>query len=106
MAKIILSFEDKIIQEYELTRGSLSIGRDDKNDIHIDNTAVSKKHAKILTIFSESYIEDLSSTNGTFIDGNKILGHALKNGECIVIGEHKLSYINESATDENTSMEK
>ncbi len=101
MAKILLSFEDKIIREYELERGSLSIGRDNKNDIHIDDIAVSNKHAKILTIFSESYIEDLNSTNGTFISGNKILGHALKNGECIIIGGHKLSYINETTNNKN-----
>lgn len=96
MAKIVLSFENKTIQEFELKRGSLSIGRDTNNDIHIDDRAVSKKHAKILTIFNESYIEDLGSTNGTFIDNNKIIGHALINGENILIGGYKLSYINEA----------
>lgn len=94
MAKIVLSFNDSIINEFELDRGSLTIGRDEKSDIHIDNPAVSSKHAKILTILDESFIEDLESTNGTYIDGKKISGHALKNGDSIFIGEHELNYIN------------
>jgi len=94
MAKLVLSFNGDVIREYELDRGSLSIGRDQENDIHIDNPAVSSKHAKILTILNESFIEDLDSTNGTYINGKKIAGHALKDGESIFIGEHELNYSN------------
>lgn len=97
MAKIILSFNGNVVKEYELDRGSLSIGRDEKNDIHIDNPAVSSRHAKILTILNESFIEDLDSTNGTYFYGKKITGHAFKNGESIFIGEHELNYINTEA---------
>lgn len=95
MAKIVLSYDNNVIQEYKLDRGSLSIGRDTSNDIHIDNPAVSSKHAKILTILNESFIEDLDSTNGTYVSGEKISGHALLNGDNIVIGKHELSYIND-----------
>jgi pSer/pThr/pTyr-binding forkhead associated (FHA) protein len=97
MAKIVLSYDNNIVQEYELDRGSLTIGRDKSNDIHIDNPAVSSKHAKILTILNESFIEDLDSTNGTYVSGKKISGHALLNGDHIVIGKHELNYINEEA---------
>ena len=55
----------------------------------------SGNHAKILTILNDSFIEDLESTNGTYINGKKVNKHALKNGEIITIGKHELKYINE-----------
>jgi hypothetical protein len=73
----------------------VTIGRKTDNDIHIDNLAVSGTHAKILTILNDSFIEDLDSTNGTYINGRKINKHALKNGETITIGKHELKYVNE-----------
>ncbi len=84
----------------------LTIGRKPENDIHIDNLAVSGTHAKILTILNDSFIEDLGSTNGTFIGDNKISKHALQNGECIIIGKHELRYINASAEDGENEFEK
>ena len=71
MAKLILSFKGETLREYDLDRETMLIGRKADNDIHIDNLAVSGKHAKVLTILNDSFIEDLGSTNGTFIDGEK-----------------------------------
>jgi len=88
MAKLVLSFNGDFVKEYELDKEILTIGRKPDNDIHIDNLAVSGNHAKILTILNDSFVEDLDSTNGTFIAGNKISKHALQNGESIVIGKH------------------
>ncbi len=97
MAKLVLSFNGDVLKEYELDKEILTIGRKPGNDIHIDNLAVSGNHAKILTILNDSFIEDLSSTNGTFINGNKIAKHALQNGESIVIGKHELKYVSTGA---------
>jgi pSer/pThr/pTyr-binding forkhead associated (FHA) protein len=97
MAKLILSFNGSIVKEYPLDKEVLTIGRKPDNDIHIDNLAVSGNHAKILTILNDSFIEDLGSTNGTFINDKKISKHALKNGELILIGKHELRYMNANA---------
>ena len=97
MAKIILSFDGATVKEYELDQEIMTIGRKPDNDIHIDNLAVSGTHAKILTILNDSFLEDLNSTNGTFINGNKITKHALANGDKVTIGKHQLEYINEAA---------
>jgi len=94
MAKLVLSFNGEPLHEYDLDQETMTIGRKAENDIQIDNLAVSAKHAKILTILDDSFIEDLESTNGTFINGEKINKHALRNGEVIAIGKHELSYIN------------
>ena len=105
MAKVVLSFNGDIVREYELDKEVLTIGRKSVNDIHIDDLAVSGNHAKILTVLNDSFIEDLDSTNGTFIGDNKITRHALQNGESIVVGKHELKYINESATDDEGEFE-
>jgi len=106
MAKLILSFNGETLREYDLDRETMMIGRKDDNDIHIDNLAVSGTHAKVLTILNDSFIEDLDSTNGTFINGEKIRKHALQNGETIAIGKHKLTYVNESAGSGSGEFEK
>jgi len=106
MAKLVLSFNGETVKEYELDKEILTIGRKSDNDIHIDNLAVSGNHAKVLTILNDSFIEDLGSTNGTHIDGNKISKHALQNGESIVVGKHELKYINENAESGEGEFEK
>lgn len=97
MAKLVLKFNGAVVQEYDLEKETITIGRKPDNDIHIDNSAISGHHAKILTILNDSFLEDLDSTNGTFVNGNKIIKHALQPGDAIVIGKHELLYVNEAA---------
>ncbi len=104
MAILVLSFNGEKQNEYDLTQEELTIGRKPDNDITIDNLAVSGRHAKILTIFNDSFIEDLDSTNGTYINGKKITKHALKNGDVITLGKHTLTY--ETGDDGESEFEK
>ncbi len=106
MAKLVLSFNGDFVKEYELDQEIITIGRKPSSDIHIDNLAVSGNHAKILTILNDSFIEDLDSTNGTYINGDKITRHALQNGESIGIGKHELKYENAGAEDGESEFEK
>ena len=106
MAKLVLRFNGDFVKEYELDKEVITIGRKPDNDIYIDNLAVSGNHAKILTILNDSFIEDLGSTNGTYINGEKITKHALQNGESIVIGKHELKYENASAESGENDFEK
>jgi pSer/pThr/pTyr-binding forkhead associated (FHA) protein len=106
MAKLVLSFNGEKVKEYELDKEVVTIGRKPDNDIHIDNLAVSGNHAKVLTILNDSFIEDLNSTNGTYVNGDKITKHALQNGESVVVGKHELTYINESAAGDEGEFEK
>ncbi len=92
--KLEFSFNANKIGEYALDKEVMTIGRKDDNDIRIDNLAVSGHHAKLLTIFGDSFLEDLNSTNGTFVNGRSIDKHALRNGDVITIGKHELRYIN------------
>jgi pSer/pThr/pTyr-binding forkhead associated (FHA) protein len=92
--------------EYELNQERLTIGRKPDNDIPIDNLAVSGKHALVITILDDSFLEDLGSTNGSYVNGKLVKKHALKDGDVIAIGKHELKYVNELATADDDDFEK
>ncbi|MHB8535444.1 MAG: FHA domain-containing protein [Sulfuricaulis sp.] len=96
MAKIIIKFNNDVIDHIDLKQGDMRIGRKPGCDILIDNLAISGEHANIFTVGEDSFIQDLGSTNGTFINNKKITKHHLKNGDAIVIGKHTLVYLVES----------
>lgn len=106
MAKLVLSMNGAVQGEYELNQERITIGRKPDNDIPIDNLAVSGKHALIITILDDSFLEDLGSTNGTYVNGKLVKKHALKNGDIIAIGKHELKYVNEHATADDDEFEK
>lgn len=105
--KLEFSFNSNRLDEFVLDKEVMTIGRKDDNDIRIENLAVSGHHAKLLTIFDDSFLEDLDSTNGTYVNGQPITKHPLKNGDVVVIGKHELRYINDSgssASDEDKTV--
>jgi predicted component of type VI protein secretion system len=106
MAKLVLSMNGVVQGEYELNQERLTIGRKPDNDIPIDNLAVSGKHALIITILDDSFLEDLGSTNGSYVNGKLVKKHALKDGDVVAIGKHELKYINEHATADDDDFEK
>ena len=97
MAKFIIKFEDVVIDQLVLKQGDMTIGRRPGSDILLDNLSVSANHASLFTIGEDSFIQDLNSTNGTFVNNKKISKHHLTNGDAIGIGKHTLLYVNENA---------
>lgn len=98
MGKLVLSIQGKILGEYPLNKERISIGRLPDNDIQIDNLAVSGHHALVLTILNDSFLEDLDSTNGTYVNRKPIKKYALKHADVVGIGKHELKYINDTPT--------
>jgi len=96
MAKLILSMDNLVLKEIPLSKERTTIGRKAQNDIQIDNLAVSGEHAVIVTILNDSFLEDLNSTNGTFVNGQQIKKHFLQNNDVIELGKYRLKYINEA----------
>lgn len=92
-AKLVMSFNGKVVGEYELDRDTFVIGRRPESDIHIDNLAVSGRHARIITIAGSSFLEDLGSTNGTLLNGARVTKHPLEDGDEFSIGKHSLRFI-------------
>lgn len=76
-------------QVFELTKNEISIGRDISNDIVINEAEVSRRHARLIQEGDRYKIEDLNSTNGTYIDGQRLIGpHILAIGEIIMFGDN------------------
>ena len=101
MAKLILSENMRVLDEFPLDRDCITIGRRGDNDIQIDDRAVSGYHCQILTVLNDSFLEDLQSTNGTYVNSKRITKHALHNGDIIILGTHQLQYENELASGED-----
>ncbi len=106
MSKLVLSMNGAVQGEYELDKERVTIGRKPENDIQIDNLAVSGKHALVITILDDSFLEDLGSTNGTYVNGKLVKKHAMKDGDVIAIGKHELKYVNENASADDDEFEK
>ena len=105
-AKLILSLNNSVLGEFPLDKERIILGRKAENDIQVDNLAVSGQHAAIITILNDSFLEDLDSTNGTYVNGKLVKKHALKNSDVITIGKHELKYVNDEASDEDDEFEK
>lgn len=93
MAKLVLSVDGVVMSEVALTKERMTLGRKPQNDIVIDNIAVSAEHAVIVTLFNDSFLEDLGSTNGTFVNGQPVKKHFLQNGDTIELGKYRLKFI-------------
>jgi pSer/pThr/pTyr-binding forkhead associated (FHA) protein len=90
VAIITIKEQNKTIGTVKVEAGILSIGRAADNDIRIDDHTVSGHHAKIVTFFNASYIEDLDSTNGTFVNGQRVTKRTLNPNDVIQVGHHRL----------------
>ena len=97
MPKMIVSIDGVVIKEVQLTKDRTTLGRRPYNDIVIDNLAVSGEHAVLQMMANEVYLEDLNSTNGTYVNGKAVKKQLLQNNDTVEIGKYKIKYINEVA---------
>lgn len=97
MARLILSLDGQVLAEYNMNKERYTIGRLPDNDIRIDNPAVSGHHSLIINILNDSFLEDLNSTNGTYVNGKLIKKHALQHGDVITVGHHQLRFVDTQA---------
>jgi pSer/pThr/pTyr-binding forkhead associated (FHA) protein len=99
MARLILSLDGQVLAEYNMNKERYTIGRLPDNDIRIDNPAVSGHHSLIINILNDSFLEDLNSTNGTYVNGKLIKKHALQHGDVITVGHHQLRFVETQASE-------
>ncbi len=97
VAKLITTSSTGEATEFELTNETTTIGRKPGNDIQIDNLSVSGRHAQVITILEDSFLEDLGSTNGTYVNGKLVKKHALEDGDNITLGKYQITYQNASS---------
>ncbi|MDR2689028.1 MAG: FHA domain-containing protein [Azoarcus sp.] len=98
MPKLILSMDGLVLKEIVLSKERTLIGRKPNNDIQIDNLSISGQHAVITTILDDAFLEDLNSTNGTYVNGQPVKKHVLHNNDVIELGKYRIKYLVDTAT--------
>ena len=91
MAKLILQCEDRDAQEYPVEK-IVTIGRLADNTVVIDHPSVSSHHACVFSDGEHTIVEDLQSTNGTFVNGRRVARRTLRNGDVVLVGNHKIVF--------------
>jgi len=94
LAKLVLSLNGNVLNQYFTDKPVLSIGRDDANDIAVNDALLSREHARITTVGEDHIIEDLQSSNGTLINGAPATKKILHHRDVIGLGSHTLRYLN------------
>lgn len=92
IAKLIVEEQGQLLNEYSIDGDRCSIGRGESNDIHFPDIQISQVHARIISNSEGNFLEDLNSTNGTFVNAERISKHTLRDGDVISIGKYRLSY--------------
>jgi pSer/pThr/pTyr-binding forkhead associated (FHA) protein len=95
MSKLVLQGEHGPAREFALDRERITIGRKAHSDIHLDDSAVSGNHAVIITLGSDSFLEDLESTNGTRVNHDIVHRCVLQDGDEIRIAHYTFTFISE-----------
>jgi pSer/pThr/pTyr-binding forkhead associated (FHA) protein len=104
MSKLVISLDGVVIKEALISKEKTTLGRRPYNDIVIDNLAVSGEHALLHLVASDVVIEDLNSTNGTYINGKAVKKQQLSNNDIIEIGKYKIKYLATGAAEYDRSM--
>src|SRR5512146_2523721 len=104
MGKLVVSLDGVVIKEVQITKDKTTLGRRPYNDIVIDNLAVSGEHAVLQMVGADVFIEDLNSTNGTYINGKAVKKQLLQHNDTVEIGKYKIKYLVDDGTDYEKTM--
>jgi pSer/pThr/pTyr-binding forkhead associated (FHA) protein len=104
MGTLVVSLDGVIIKEVQVTKDKTTLGRRPYNDIVIDNLAVSGEHAVLQMVGNDVFIEDLNSTNGTYINGKAVKKQLLAHNDTVEIGKYKIKYALDDGNDYEKTM--
>jgi hypothetical protein len=93
VAKIIITQAGEVLGEVELDKERVTVGRHPQNDIVLDHRAVSGHHAAFTTTTTDAFLEDVGSTNGTFVNGERIRKRLLTNGDQIIMALFVMEFV-------------
>lgn len=96
MPKLLLKFNAAVIKEIPFDKDAFSVGRKADNDIVIDNPAISGHHCKISVQGGTYFVEDLESTNGTFVNEKRVKKSGLHHNDVVGLAKHALVFVEDN----------
>ena len=103
MALLVLVHEGLTLKRIPLDKPEIRIGRKTDSDVFVDDMLASQKHARIEILSNpdapggkDHFLQDLDSTNQTFVNGQSVDRHKLSHGDLIRIGKHHFKFIDET----------
>ena len=97
MARLVFGAPPSV-KTFLLGKAVVRIGRGPESDIRLPDSGVSREHARIFQVGQDYFIEDLGSTNGTWVDGARVRQHRLKPGACLQIGPYEFRFEADAAS--------
>jgi len=95
MYGLIIDYDDDHTERLEMSRGTITIGRRHDNQLRLLDPKISGRHARIVWMQNKPYIQDLNSTNGTYVNGERVRQHTLLNGDVITLSSVTIKFIQE-----------
>ena len=99
MSHLHLIRDNEVAKSFPLNNGELLLGREDYCDISLGYAGISRKHLRLLTVMGDTFVEDMGSRNGTYVNGKLARKCALNDGDVLQIGEIELRFEKDSAND-------
>lgn len=89
---LYVSHEGKTLQALTFDMPRLLLGRSEHNDIAISSKFISRHHALLVRHGSVTFLMDLNSTNGTFVNSRRVSNHVLVHDDVISLGNHRIKF--------------
>lgn len=96
--QIVVTNNGSVIQELTMEKPRLLIGRSEHNDVSIGSRFISRHHALLVRHGNSTFLMDLNSTNGTFVNAKRVSNHVLLHNDVITVGHHKIKFDDPFAT--------
>ena len=96
MPRMVVAIDGVVIKEVPLTRERTTVGRRPYNDVVIDNLAVSGEHAVLVMAGDDVEVQDLGSTNGTYVNGRPIKRQTLRSGDVVEMGKYQIRFLHDA----------
>jgi type II secretory pathway predicted ATPase ExeA len=97
--KLYVTYNGETIDEVTFDGERLLVGRSDHNELRINSRFISRHHALFVRHGNSTFLMDLNSTNGTFVNSRRISNLMLKNEDIVLVGNHRIKFVDPTATE-------
>jgi type II secretory pathway predicted ATPase ExeA len=95
--RLFVTKEGNIIRELSFEQPRLLVGRSEHNDIAISSKFVSRHHLMLVRHGSTTFVMDLNSSNGTYVNSKRVSNHVLAHNDVITVGHHRIKFVDPHA---------